>query len=62
MNVYDGYTYNAGLEVLAQYPNVYCKVSGLFTADKSWTVQTFAEKSAKPCMEIFGMDRYIVQS
>ena len=48
-----------GLTVLAQYPNVYCKVSGLCTADKSWTVQTYVENSAKPCMEIFGKDRYI---
>ena len=47
-----------GLEELAKYPNVYCKVSGIFTADQSCDISTFMEICAKPCLEIFGMNRY----
>ena len=46
-----------GLEELARYPNVYCKVSGFFAADPSWSIQKYVETAVKPCLEIFGMDR-----
>ena len=46
-----------GLEELAKYPNVYCKASGMFTADPSWDVQKFVETAVKPCLDIFGMNR-----
>lgn len=50
-----------GLKELAKYPNVYCKVSGMFTADPSWSVQKFIETAVKPCLEIFGVNRYYTQ-
>ena len=46
----------AGLTELAQQPNVYCKVSGVFATDKSWTQQSVADV-VQPILEIFGMDR-----
>ena len=56
------YYYHSGLKELAKYPNVYCKVSGMFTADQSCDIQTFVETSAKPCLEIFGINRCTVYS
>ena len=47
-----------GLEELAQFPNVYCKVSGMFATDPNWD-QKSVETVAKPCLELFGMDRYL---
>lgn len=46
----------AGLEELAQFPNVYCKVSGMFATDPKWDKRS-VETVAKPCLELFGMDR-----
>ena len=47
-----------GLDELAKCPNVYCKVSGALGADPHWDQESFT-KSVKPCLEAFGMDRYI---
>ena len=47
---------SAGLLELSQFPNVYCKVSGMFATDPQWD-QKSVETVVKPCLEIFGMDR-----
>ena len=49
-----------GLEELSKYPNVYCKLSGVFVADQSCDVSTFMETCARPCLEIFGVNRYVI--
>ena len=49
---------HVGLQELAKLPNVYCKVSGMFATDPKWD-QRSVETVVKPCLEIFGMDRYV---
>lgn len=50
-----------GLTELSLYPNVYCKVSGMFFTNPSWD-QDSVTSVVKPCLEIFGMDRCVFAS
>lgn len=50
-----------GVTALAQHPNVYCKVSGLFLTNPQWTDKAVAE-IVNPLLEIFGIDRCIYGS
>lgn len=50
-----------GLTELALQPNIYCKVSGMFSADPAWTQQSVAEV-VQPVLDTFGMDRCMFAS
>ena len=50
----------AGLEELAKCPNAYAKVSGMFATDPKWDQQS-VEDAVKPVLEIFGIDRLVVE-
>lgn len=45
-----------GLRLLAELPNVYCKISGLGMFDHDWTVDSI-RPIVESCIEIFGSER-----
>ena len=45
-----------GLRMLAELPNVYCKISGLGMFDHCWTVDSI-RPIVESCIEIFGTER-----
>lgn len=45
-----------GLRILAELPNVYCKISGLGMFDHEWTVDSI-RPLVESCVEIFGAKR-----
>jgi len=50
-----------GLTELAQFPNVYCKVSGMFATNPQWTQDAVAGV-VKPVLDIFSIDRCVFAS
>jgi len=49
-------TWAAGMAAAAQYPNVYCKLSGLINEVPFWTAESFRPYVAQ-CLAVFGVDR-----
>ena len=50
-----------GLAELALQPNVFCKASGMFSADPAWTQKSVADM-VQPVLDTFGMDRCVFAS
>lgn len=51
-------TWRAGLVMLAQHPNIVCKLSGFGIGDNDWTVESFTPL-VEACIAAFGTDRCI---
>ena len=52
------FNFPLGLKELAKYPNVFCKISGVFATDPSWDKDSVASV-VLPCIEIFTIDRLV---